>query len=98
MERYAQGSLWRRRSLAALLPLALLYGCKSCQEDPAKDDPLALSAEGISQMPVQNNIALYLPNACDENRHKSFPAIFAHYLAQSFPEGTLLEDILANDI
>lgn len=43
-----------------------------------------------------NDIANYLPNKCRDEH--GFPIVYGHYLSQSLQEGTLLEDLLVNDI
>ncbi|HXW60331.1 MAG TPA: hypothetical protein VEK06_02220 [Myxococcota bacterium] len=95
----ASGSIPPWRNLAAFLPLALFFiNCHGCSKNADEKHLSSLAAIGMSQEPEHNDIALYLPNVCKGNNKKAFPAIIAHYLAQSFPEGTLLEDALANDI
>lgn len=78
-----------------------LSGCESCTfKSSAKNTELDIFMhEGTSsELPENNDLNKYLPDACRDNHNKDFPAIYAHYLAQSFPHDTQLQDILANDI
>lgn len=88
----------RKGSLGIFLPL-VLFNCQYCQslKDKPEEHLAALALTGTSEDPP-NDIAAVLPDGCKDKPQKAFPAIFAHYLAQSFPEETKLEDILANDI
>ena len=103
MQNLPSGSAPFRRLFVALSLMSplLLASCESCKRAQSfkESAPKAGLIEGMSLEKLAiNDINKYLPDACRENHNKAFPAIYAHYLAQTFVQGTLLEDILVNDI